>query len=412
VTLRREGTDGDDRARQEPARERTAEERERAEQEREAVYAGPGRRRGASRTRRRAVTVGVVAVVVAVAGAALLVRPWPRDTKDAATERPSHSTAPVQRTSLASGLRLDGELGHAPPDEITAQGQGTFTRLPKTGEQVRPGRTLYEIDARPVVLFRGSRPFWRVLKKGMSDGPDVKDLERNLTDLGYANAAGLTVDEEFTDATAAAVERWQKALGVRTTGTVELGQVAVLPYGDVRVEEVVAKPGATAGAGGTVLKVTTTDVYATVKPTEDELPQLPPGGKVTVQLDAGGSVQGKITSITRDTGQGGEGDPGGSDGETKPTVSIRLSDQKKAAAALRGGRVGAAVTVPEKKADDVLVVPVTALLAMTGGGYGVEVVRPGRAEPVLVPVQVGLIVANQAEVEGRLKEGDKVVVPA
>jgi peptidoglycan hydrolase-like protein with peptidoglycan-binding domain len=389
---------------------------EEAGQDREEAYAGTGRRRrGASRTRRRVVTVGVVAAVVAAAGAALLVRPWPRGTEDAATERPSHSTAPVQRTSLASGLRLDGELGHAPADEITAQGQGTFTKLPKTGEHVRLGGTLYEIDARPVVLFRGSRPFWRVLEKGMSDGPDVKDLERNLTDLGYANAAGLTVDEEFTDATAAAVERWQKALGVRTTGSVELGRVAVLPYGDVQAEEVVAKPGATAGAGGTVLKVTTTDVYATVKPTEDQLPQLPPGGRVTVRLDAGGSVQGKITSITRDTGQSGDGDPGdpgGPDGETKPTVSIRLADQKKAAAALRGGRVGAAVTVPEKKADDVLVVPVTALLAMTGGGYGVEVVRPGPAEPVLVPVKVGLIVANQAEVEGRLKEGDKVVVPA
>ncbi|BCL28842.1 peptidoglycan-binding protein [Streptomyces aurantiacus] len=396
---------------------REGQKQEGQEQEREEAYAGTGRRRrGASRTRRRVVTVGVVAAVVAAAGAALLVRPWPRGTEDAATERPSHSTAPVQRTSLASGLRLDGELGHAPADEITAQGQGTFTKLPKTGEHVRLGGTLYEIDARPVVLFRGSRPFWRVLEKGMSDGPDVKDLERNLTDLGYANAAGLTVDEEFTDATAAAVERWQKALGVRTTGSVELGRVAVLPYGDVQVEEVVAKPGATAGAGGTVLKVTTTDVYATVKPTEDQLPQLPPGGKVTVRLDAGGSVQGKITSITRDTGQSGDGgdpgDPGGPDGETKPTVSIRLADQKKAAAALRGGRVGAAVTVPEKKADDVLVVPVTALLAMTGGGYGVEVVKPGTAEPVLVPVEVGLIVANQAEVEGRLKEGDKVVVPA
>jgi peptidoglycan hydrolase-like protein with peptidoglycan-binding domain len=380
--------------------------------ERDETDARPVRRRGGSRTRRGVITVGLVAAVVAAAGGAVAVSPWSNDGEDSSTKRQPHSTATVQRTSLTSGLRLDGELGHAPADEITAQGQGTFTRLPKNGDHVRVGRTLYEIDAQPVVLFRGSRPFWRVLEKGMSDGPDVKDLERNLTDLGYANATNLTVDEEFTDATATAVKRWQKALGVPQTGKVELGRVAVLPYGDVWVEEVVAKPGAMAGADGTVLKVTTTDVYATVKPEEEQLPQLPPGSKVTVQLDAGGSIQGKIAAISRNTGQSGDGgSPGGPDDQAKPTVSIRLIDQKKAAAALSGGRVGATVTVPEKKADNVLVVPVTALLAMTGGGYGVEVVKSGSARPELVPVKVGLIVANQAEVKGRLKAGDKVVIP-
>jgi peptidoglycan hydrolase-like protein with peptidoglycan-binding domain len=381
-------------------------------EDREEAEAGPGRHLGRARTRRRIIATGIATAVVAAAGTALAVQPWSNDEGDTSTERRPHSTVPVKRTSLASGLHLDGELGHKPADEITAQGRGTFTRLPKNGDHVRVGESLYEIDAQPVVLFRGSRPFWRVLKKGMSDGPDVKVLERNLTDLGYANAAGLTVDEKFTDATAEAVERWQKALGVRQTGAVELGRVTVLPYGDVRVEEVVARPGAAAGSGGTVLKVTTTDVYATIKPEEDQLPQLPPGSRLTVQLDAGGSTQGQITSITRDTPVNGDGTgSGGPDDQAEPTVSIRLKDQKKAAAALRGGRVGVTVTVPKKKADNVLVVPVTALLAMTGGGYGVEVVRSPAAEPELVPVEVGLIVAGQAEVEGRLKEGDQVVIP-
>ena len=372
----------------------------------------PGGHRGKPRTRRRVIAVGVVAAVVAAAGGALAVRPWSNDEGDASAKRQPHSTASVKRTSLVSGLRLDGELGHRPADEVTAQGRGTFTKLPKNGDQIRVGKPLYEIDAQPVVLFRGSRPFWRVLEKGMSDGPDVKDLERNLADLGYANPTNLTVDEQFTDATAEAVKRWQKALGVRQTGTVELGRVTVLPYGDAWVEEVVAKPGATAGSGGTVLKVTTTDVYATIEPDEEQLPQLPPGGELTVQLDAGGSIRGRITSITRDTGKNGDaGGSGGPDNQAKPTVSIQLKNQKKAAAALRGGRVGVTVTVPEKKADNVLVVPVTALLAMTGGGYGVEVVKAASTRPELVSVEVGLIVAGQAEVKGRLKEGDKVVIP-
>jgi peptidoglycan hydrolase-like protein with peptidoglycan-binding domain len=381
-----------------------------SDQQEDRVDARPGRGHGRSR-RRWIIAVGAAATVVLGVAGALAARPWSGAGEASSPERKSRSTAPVQRTSLASGLRLDGKLGHAPADEITAQGQGTFTKLPENGDRVRTGKPLYEIDAQPVVLFRGSRPFWRVLEKGMSEGPDVKDLERNLTDLGFANPTNLTVDEEFTEGTAEAVKRWQKALGVRQTGKVELGRVAVLPYGDVWVEEVVAKLGAAAGSGGAVLKVTTTDVYVTVKPEEEQLPQLPPGSKVTVELDAGGRAQGKIVSISRDTGQSGEdGGPGGPD-EAKPIVSIRLIDQKKATDALDSGRISATVTVPEEKADNVLVVPVTALLAMTGGGYGVEVVKPGSAEPQLVPVEVGLIVANRAEVAGSLKAGDKVVIP-
>ncbi|MFI9105497.1 peptidoglycan-binding protein [Streptomyces fildesensis] len=318
----------------------------------------------------------------------------------------------MQRTTLASGLKINGKLGHAAADEIAAQGAGTFTDLPKIGDQVRIGKPLYEVDAQPVVLFRGSRPFWRVVGKGMSDGPDVRILERNLTDLGHAKAADLAVDDHFTDATAEAVKRWQKTLGVPQTGRVEMGRVAVLPYGEARVEEVVAKLGTAVGSGGPVLKVTPPDVYATIKPNEEELPQLAPGSKVSVSLDVGGSIPGKITSIIRDTGPDGLGEKSKTpDGSAKPAVLILLMDQKGAAAALNSGRSGATVTVPEKKAADVLVVPVTALLAMSGDGYGVEVVGPGVTDPKLVRVEVGLIVANQAEVRGQLKEGDKVVVP-
>ncbi|MEU9671752.1 peptidoglycan-binding protein [Streptomyces bobili] len=337
---------------------------------------------------------------------------WPTSGEKSSAKPETRATATVQRTTLASGLRIEGKLGHAPADEVSAHGAGTFTKLPKDGDQVGIGEPLYEVDAQPVLFFRGSRPFWRALEKGMIDGPDVKVLERNLTDLGYARGSHLAVDEKFTDATFSAIKRWQKALGVPQTGRVEVGRVAVLPYGEARVEEVVAKLGAVVGSGGPVLKVTKSDVYATIKPDEDQLPQLPPGSEVTVSLDAGGSIQGKITSITRDTeSNSNSGDPQTGDSNTKPAVSILLLDQKEAAVALSSGRNRATVTVPGKKAAEVLVVPVTALLAMSDAGYGVEVVVAGYAKPKLVRVEVGLIVANQVEVKGELKEGDKVVVP-
>jgi multidrug efflux pump subunit AcrA (membrane-fusion protein) len=61
---------------------------------------------------------------------------------------------------------------------------------------------------------------------------------------------------------------------------------------------------------------------------------------------------------------------------------------------------------------DALVVPVTALLARSGGGYAVEVVGPSNH---LVPVSLGLFddADGLVQVTGsRLAAGQEVVVPA
>ena len=64
---------------------------------------------------------------------------------------------------------------------------------------------------------------------------------------------------------------------------------------------------------------------------------------------------------------------------------------------------------PEGVAENVLVVPVTALLATLDGGYAVDVVRDGKT--VRMPVQLGLIADTRVQITGGdLKEGDEVVV--
>jgi peptidoglycan hydrolase-like protein with peptidoglycan-binding domain len=57
----------------------------------------------------------------------------------------------------------------------------------------------------------------------------VTHLNENLIDLGYDPYGAITDDEEFGEATAAAVRRWQKAEGLRETGEVELGRVVFAP---------------------------------------------------------------------------------------------------------------------------------------------------------------------------------------
>ena len=63
--------------------------------------------------------------------------------------------------------------------------------------------------------------------------------------------------------------------------------------------------------------------------------------------------------------------------------------------------------------ESALSVPVTALVEKSGGGFAVEVVRAGERRE-LVAVQVGLFdtTGGRVQVEGDLREGDRVAVPS
>jgi membrane fusion protein, multidrug efflux system len=65
-------------------------------------------------------------------------------------------------------------------------------------------------------------------------------------------------------------------------------------------------------------------------------------------------------------------------------------------------------TASERK--DVLTVPVTALVALAEGGYGVEVVSGSTSR--YVPVTTGLFSNGRVEIEGSgIREGTRVGVP-
>ena len=148
------------------------------------------------------------------------------------------------RTGLVNTVQVSGSLGYAGPVTVVNQTAGTaYTALPPSGQVVRRGGRLYEVDGSPVFLFYGDRPEWRALAAGVTPGPDVAQLDRNLIALGYASAATLTVSDTFSAATAFAVERWQAAAGLTVTGAVPLGQLVYGP-GALRVPLDVRGPAA------------------------------------------------------------------------------------------------------------------------------------------------------------------------
>ncbi|TXS80553.1 peptidoglycan-binding domain-containing protein [Streptomyces sp. sk2.1] len=361
-----------------------------------------------ARKNRRSVVVPLLLVaVLGGAGALAVTRPWERGESTTGQAPVAHDVVAVGKGSLSTGIQAGGTLGFDKPTPVVATGGGTLTALPAVDTVVRTGGRLYEVDGRPVVLLKGARPMWRDLGPKATDGPDVEQLKRNLIKLGHAEGLGLEADQKFTPGTATAVKRWQKALGVPQTGTVTLGSVVMLPQGTVRVQQVGAQLGAAVGTAS-VLTVTSTDLVVTVQPAENQLSRFKPNGKVTVKLADGGTVNGRIRSLLRggtDDGEGGSGDGGSG----KTTVTVALDAQ---GPAKKSGPSSVVVSVVGDSVSDALIVPVTALLALDGGGYGVKVAGGADATAArLVTVRLGLVADAKAQISGDIRAGDQVVVP-
>jgi peptidoglycan hydrolase-like protein with peptidoglycan-binding domain len=181
------------------------------------------------RGRRIGALTAVLAAAVAAAAVALATsRSSPRGSSSTGVP-PSDTTATVTRRTLTESSTVDGTLGYGSPLEIYDRLSGTFTWLPSAGAVIGRGGTLYRLDNLPVALMYGSVPAYRRLKSGVSDGPDVGELNRNLIDLGYDPNRAITTEDHFGEATAAAVRRWQKAEGLSQTGEVELGRIIFAP---------------------------------------------------------------------------------------------------------------------------------------------------------------------------------------
>jgi hypothetical protein len=276
---------------------------------------------------------------------------------------------------------------------------GVYTALPGAGQTVSRGQTVYAVSGRPIPLLYGTVPLARQLTSGVG-GDDVKELEDNLIALGYG--AGLTADGSFTSADAAAVKRWQAALGVAQTGVVYPGEAVVLP-GPLRVSQVKALTGASAQTGQEIIDGTSPDHVVNISLDARQQTLVQVGAGVDVALPNGTRVNGTITDVGTVATTSGQG----AQQQTTVPVTVTLADN-----ATAGKLDGAAVTVSVTRASrqNVLAVPVTALLALPGGGYAVET-ADGRHRRI--PVQTGLFSNGMVEVSGAgLTDGLRILAPS
>ena len=348
------------------------------------------------------------AALVAVAAAAAVVLGRSTDETTAAETAAAVTTAEVVRRDLAERDSFDGTLGYASSRPVVNRREGTITALAAEGSALERGGELYRVDGSPVTLMYGTVPAYRTLSSGVADGPDVRQLEWNLVALGYDPGRQITIDDEFGSATTDAVQRWQETLGEDETGVVELGDVVFLP-GRQRIGEHETTVGLPAVPNGTVMSTASTSQVVTVDLEASRQELARKGDPVVVELPGGERVDGTISAVgTIAEAPPESGDElGGGGGE--PTIEVTITLAGRAAVELDQAPV--TVELTRNLEQDVLAVPVTALLALAGGGYGVELSGAGGATH-LVGVETGAYADGYVQVSGEgVEEGAKVVVP-
>jgi Putative peptidoglycan binding domain len=367
------------------------------------------------RRRRRRMIVAVVLVLAAASTVVALTGALRRQGSSGGSMNGGSATslAAVERRSLSKQMQVTGTLGYAGSYTVLGQAHGTVTWLPKLGQVIGHGQALYHVDGAPVVLLYGSTPAWRTLAAGASAadvrGADVAQLNHDLVALGYVHSADVeTAWDQFSWATKAGVEKLQKHLGVEQSGTLDLGDVVFLPTA-ARVTRLQASLGAP--AAGPVLQASSTRPVVSVALDADLQAEVKAGDQVTITLPDGSTTPGTVTSVGKVAAAASNNSAGA--GSSAATVPVTIQP---AAAAATGSldQASVLVAITTTTIRDALTVPVTALLAVAGGGYAVEVADPGRYRH-LVPVTPGLFddVTGLVQVTGSgLSAGQHVVVPA
>jgi hypothetical protein len=285
---------------------------------------------------------------------------------------------------------------------VANQATGSYTAVPKVGDLIEQGQSLYAVDGVPVVLLLGSVPAYRTMVQGVR-GPDVAQLNADLVALGYAGSELSATSDLYTAATAAAVAKLQSHLGVQA-----LGQAAFLPSA-ARITTVTASTGATAQPGAAVATATSTVRQVVVKLAASLQSQVKVDDKVTITLPDSTTTPGVVSKVGKVAvsaqGQGSD--------SSSPTIEVDITPtDATATGTLDQAPVQVAITTAV--VDDALVVPVAALISPAGGGYAVEIAN-GNNPHRLVAVTTGLFDDADGLVQitaSGVHAGDRVVVPA
>jgi peptidoglycan hydrolase-like protein with peptidoglycan-binding domain len=368
-------------------------------------------RRGPALNGRRVLVLAALLAGTSVAGAVVAVTLGASAARPAAAPPMRVGTATVRVTNLATSVLTGGTLGYGSSRPVVNQLAGTYTSLPGVGSTIRAGQVLYRVDNQPVIAMTGRIPAWRAFTPGMTAGPDVTELQSSLIALGYARGLVAAPAGQFDQLTESAVLRWQESAGDPVTGQIALGDIVFLPS-PIRVSSLSVAAGQNAVPGAIPYQASTVSRMVIV-PLSPDLPQVSIGEPVSIVLPSGAGTPGTVTGIgpaPLTPGAGPSGSNSGSSSSQPGSSTVLTVRPDLPGATGTGDGIAVQVTLTVQSVRHVLAVPVAALLALAGGGYGLEIVTPSGAHR-LVAATTGIFAGGLVQVSGsQITAGTKVVV--
>ena len=297
------------------------------------------------------------------------------------------TTAPPATTTTTTTPVTSAAAGDEDDEEAA-----TLTYLAPVGETAGRGSVLYKVDDEPVAALFGTIPAWRDLEQGVDAGADVRQLEENLVALGYGS--GITVDEQFTSSTAAAVKKWEKDLGRSDPDSkVAVGEVVPLSgAGDVLGHEAVV--GEALEGGEPVLTIGSEQQVLVATIDAADTGAWPAGTAVQLTWADGSTSEATVEGTGRDT----------TDGTVELTIALGEADRDRP----RGAE--ADIEVVDARRNGALAVPVSAIVAAPNGDRAVRVPAGTTADRV-VPVRTGIVSGGWIEIVEGLTAGTLVRLP-
>ncbi len=350
--------------------------------------------------------VAVVAVVMGAALAGVLARASSGDrSSESATTTTlptSFETVAIRRGSLSSEREFNGQVSYGDTWDLPTTASGTVTASLPAGTVIDFGEPIVVVDNQPVLLVRGDVPLYRTLelvntsgrdefgnRLTLQTGDDVRQLQSFLLELGYDDDGRLDVDGEFGKVTQRAVKAWQEATGLPVSGAVD-GKHVVFEPSPIRLDAELRVGSAFSG-----LEVSAPNSLVIVDTSTRDRSAISVGTNVEIEGDDERALGGTVIEQVRRLS-----DDGSTIWRTSIEPTVPLPD----------GAATAVVRVNQSVADDVLLAPVACLLALSEGGYAVEM--PAGSSTEFVRVEVGTVLDGTAEISGEIGEGDLVLVPA
>jgi peptidoglycan hydrolase-like protein with peptidoglycan-binding domain len=344
--------------------------------------------------RRHIIVAG--AVVVAIASGAIA---WSLEDGSASSGSPAEdpvaaeddaTTATVARGTLTRDHEYTGDVTYGDSWALPLQPDGVVTSARPAGTVVGFGEELLRVDNRPVFLAEGPIPMYRELAHQAEEmsGYDVTFLQMFLISAGFDDGGEMAATGEFDAHTRDAVKDWQKSIGIEQTGRVTPSDIVFSPA-PLRIDSVPR-----VGTRFDLIEMTEATPTITVDADNDERKGLEVGRPVEIELADGTVLSGSVADQQRVI-------------EADGSVVWRTAFD--VTGTIGGDESSVLVRSTVVEADEVLIVPVSALLAVADGGFALELVEAeGRR---LVPVEIGVVIDGRAAVTGEIGEGDQVVVP-